>query len=121
MLDREEVLVQMSLERGTFWNISGGGAEKLCLLDQPEYLPNTANIAQAIPSSPHVHGAEYEYSAGPNSNTFQHNVPCAICYASVRSSTIMIPAKIECPPGSTMATSHQSVKTITSHPSAVLM
>ena len=52
--------------------------EKLCLPGQLEYLPNTANIAQAIPSSPHVYGAEYEYSVGPNSNTFQHNVPCAV-------------------------------------------
>ena len=46
----------------------------------------------------YVHGAEYEYSAGPNSNTFQHNVPCAVCYATARSSTLIIPAKIQCPP-----------------------
>ena len=90
-------LVYSGRAGGTYWNIQGGGAEKLCLPDQPEYLPNTANIAQAIPASPHVHGAEYEYNAGPNSNTFQRNVPCAVCYASARSSTLMIPAKIQCP------------------------
>ena len=39
-------------------------------------------LNSAISASPHVHGAEYEYSAGPNSNIFQHNVPCAVCYAS---------------------------------------
>ena len=83
---------------GAYWSIKGGGAEKLCLPDKPEYLPNTSNIAQNIPSSPHVHGAEYEYSAGPNSDVFQRNVPCAVCYASAKSSTLMIPAKIECPP-----------------------
>ena len=91
-------LVYSGRTAGTFWNIQGGGAEKLCLPDQPEYLPNTANIDDAIPASPHVHGAEYEYSAGPNSNTFHHNVPCAVCYASARSSTLMIPATIQCPP-----------------------
>lgn len=41
--------------------------------------------------------AEYEYSAGPNSNTLHHSVPCAVCYASARSSILMIPAKIQCP------------------------
>ena len=38
------------------------------------------------------------YFAGPNSNILHHNVPCAVCYASARSSTLMIPAKIQCPP-----------------------
>ena len=88
-------LVYSGRAGGTFWSIQGGGAEKLCLPDQPEYLPNTANIQ--ISNSPYVHGAEYEYSAGPNNDVFQHNVPCAVCYASARSSTVMIPAKIECP------------------------
>ena len=91
-------LVYSGRAGGTFWNTQGGGAEKLCLPDQPEYLPNTANLDSAIPASPHVHGAEYEYSAGPNSNTLHQNVPCAVCYASARSSTLMIPAKIQCPP-----------------------
>ena len=86
-------LVYSGKAGGTFWSVQGGGAEKLCLPQQPEYLPNMANIAQAIPSSPHVHGAEYS-----NSNTFQHNVPCAVCYATARSSTLMFPAQIQCPP-----------------------
>ena len=88
-------LVYSGRAGGTFWNIQGGGAEKLCLPDQPEYLPNTAN--QSIQYYSYVHGAEYEYRA-PNSNIFQHNVPCAVCSASARSSTLMIPAKIQCPP-----------------------
>lgn len=91
-------LVYSGRAGGTFWSIQDGGAEKLCLPEQPQYLAGTTNIDQAIPSSPHVHGAEYEYSAGPNTNTFQRNVPCAVCHASARSSTVMIPAKIQLVP-----------------------
>ena len=32
----------------------------------------------------------------------EHNVPCAICYASNRVSLLMIPAKLTCPTNWTM-------------------
>ena len=83
---------------GTFFSTQGGGAEKLCLPDNPDYLNGTENIEAAFPSSPHVHGAEYEFSAGPLSNLYQHNVPCVVCLASTRSSMMMVPVKSQCPP-----------------------
>ena len=90
-------LVYAGRAGGNFWNVQGGAADKLCLPDNPDYLVGTTGINTAIPSSPHVYGAEYEYLSGPNSNVNQHNAPCAVCYASTRASTLMIPAKTTCP------------------------
>ena len=90
-------LVYAGRAGGNFWSIPGGGSDKLCLPDDPDYLPSTTGLNTAIPSSPHVYGAEYEFLAGPNVNVNQHNVPCAVCFASARGSTLMIPAKTECP------------------------
>ena len=83
---------------GTFWSTTGGAADKVCLPPDPDYLPGTSGLNTGIPSSPHMHGVEYEYLAGPNSNVNQHNAPCAVCFASSRATTLMIPAKTTCPP-----------------------
>ena len=90
-------LVYAGRAGGNFWNIQGGGTEKLCLPGDPDYLVGTTGLNTAIPNSPHVYGAEYEYLSGPNSNVNQHNVPCAVCHTSNRSSSLMIPAKSQCP------------------------
>ena len=34
---------------------------------------------------------------GPLQAVFDHNVPCAVCYASTRVAVTMIPAKTRCP------------------------
>ena len=39
-------------------------------------------------------GAEYQY---PIPGGHDHNVPCAVCYASTRAAVMMIPAKTTCP------------------------
>ncbi len=41
-----------------------------------------------------VHGAEYK---GPLQRSHDYNVPCAVCYVSIRPTVIMIPAKASCP------------------------
>ena len=41
-----------------------------------------------------LYGAEYQ--TGPP-NICDHNVPCAVCYASTRVAVTMIPAKTQCP------------------------
>ena len=45
----------------------------------------------------YVYGAEYQTSGGPLSAVYDHNVPCAVCYASTRVAVTMIPAKTQCP------------------------
>jgi len=44
-----------------------------------------------------VYGTEYESRSGPLSAVNNHNVPCAVCYASMRVAITMIPAKTRCP------------------------
>ena len=82
---------------GAWWNSRGGGVEKLCLPGNPVYLNDTTMISTTLSSTSFVHGAEYQFSDGPNSNLNDNNVPCAVCYASTREIAIMIPATTECP------------------------
>ena len=78
---------------GTFFNVQGGGSTKICLPDEPQYYPSTK-----LPSSVSVlQGAEYETHNGPLDEVKNENVPCTVCYVSLRNSMLMIPAKIECP------------------------
>ena len=80
---------------GTSHNIEGGSAEKLCLPDDPDYIPETAGVTARFPSV--IYGAEYEFFVGPLANATEHNAPCAICFVPTRASVIMIPAKTVCP------------------------
>ena len=80
---------------GTEHGSSGGGVEKLCLPDDPDYLPGTTGFSGVA----FIHGGEYEFysQGGPNTNVNNYNVPCAVCYVSTRTTVVMIPAKTECP------------------------
>ena len=78
---------------GTFYNEGGGGANYLCMPDDPEYDPSL-KYASGIQNHARVYGAEYE---DPLQGTDDHNVPCAVCYVPTRSSVVMIPAKSTCP------------------------
>ena len=89
-------LVYAGRAGGSRANNQGGGAEKLCLPLDPDYI----NAGQST-SATHVstiHGAEYQTHNGPLHNIRNHNVPCTVCYASTRAAMIMVPAKTECPP-----------------------
>ena len=81
---------------GTRYIIQGGGAEKLCLPLDPDYIDAPRSTSTSIYYST-LHGAEYELHNGPLHNLFEHNVPCAVCYASTRATMIMVPAKTQCP------------------------
>ena len=70
----------------------GGGVEKLCLPLDPDYLSATTSTSTST-----IHGAEYHTHGGPLPSLPNHNVPCAVCYASTRAAMIMIPAKTQCP------------------------
>ena len=81
---------------GTFFQTLGGGTQYLCLPDAPEFIATTPGVQN---SRAYLHGAEYESRESPPalSNVLQHNVPCAVCYTTVRGEKIMIPAKTTCP------------------------
>ena len=77
---------------------TNGGADYLCMPNNPEYLHFTSG-GQGVP----VHGVEY--GAGSNSSLSSvenHNVPCALCYITARITVVMIPAKVNCPTNWTM-------------------
>jgi len=80
---------------GSYNHESGGGANYLCLPDDPNYL-RYANGVQS--SRAYLYGAEYQTSeSAPLSAVLNHNVPCAVCYASTRGTVLMIPGKTVCP------------------------
>ena len=87
-------LVYAGRAGGSWWNHTGGGANYLCMPNDPDYLRYTPGVQGHSP----VYGAEYEpWARGPFQAVHHHNVPCAVCYASTRVAVTMIPAKTRCP------------------------
>ena len=87
-------LVYAGRAGGSWWSHTGGGANYLCMPNDPDYLAYQPGV-QGWSS---VYGAEYQpQSRGPLSAVEEHNVPCAVCYASTRVAVTMIPAKTRCP------------------------
>ena len=88
-------LVYVGRAGGTAFNNQGGGTEKLCLPLDPDYINAPGSTSPNLYST--IHGAEYQTSNGPHNDLMDHNVPCAVCFASTRAAMIMIPAKTQCP------------------------
>ena len=88
-------LVYAGRAGGSAFNIKGGGVEKLCMPLDPDYISDSRSTTANWVST--LHGTEWETLNGPLHNVYQHNIPCAVCYASTRAAMIMIPAKTECP------------------------
>ena len=77
---------------------AGGGANHLCLPDEPEFLEVVPGLQSA---RSRISGAEYEIGNSFNPLFISlHNkeIPCALCYTPLRSDKIEIPARISCPP-----------------------
>ena len=86
-------LVYAGRAGGTWWQHKGGADNFLCMPDDPDYLSYTPGVQ----GYSYVYGAEYQSHHGPLSAVSDHNVPCAVCYASTRVAVTMIPAKTQCP------------------------
>ena len=84
-------LVYEGLAGGSDFNQYGGGANYLFLPNDPEYLKDGQPRYYSS-----LYGAEYQNPISPSALP-DHNVPCAVCYTSRRTSKLMIPAKITCP------------------------
>ena len=87
-------LVYSGKAAGSHYNKGGGATNHLCLPNKPEYLQY--KLGKESWGSK-IYAAEYEGPIGSLSGLHNHNVPCAICYASNRTTVLMIPAKITCP------------------------
>ena len=79
----------------------GGGSD-------PQSLPLDSNYLQTIDGSKKLsrgpmYGAEYQTDTNSNSHLLHgrhnHDVPCAVCYVTQRSTVNMVPAKYTCPSG----------------------
>ena len=92
-------LVYAGRAAGSFYNQRGGGANYLCLPEQPQYSTYTTGVQMG---RAYLYGAEYQAGGNwPNDNgplsLGDHNVPCAVCYTSTRGAVMMIPAQTTCP------------------------
>ena len=90
-------LVYAGRAAGSHYTHKGGGANYICLTDTPNYLapPSGSQGAQAL-----LYGTEYETAGGvlgSLSAVHDHNVPCAVCYASTCGTSIMIAGQTTCP------------------------
>ena len=86
-------LVYAGRAAGTFYIKNGGGSNYLCLPDEPQH---TLRYTPGSQSYSEIHGTEYEHTI---IGTHDHNVPCAVCFASTRVAVLMIPARTSCPTG----------------------
>ena len=87
-------LVYAGRAGGTYHDTKGGTNDYLCLPDEPEYL----NFKPGVQGHSPIHGAEYQtWNNQPMHPLHDHNAPCAVCHATLRESTLMIPARTSCP------------------------
>ena len=86
-------LIYAGRAAGTLYLNNGGATNYLCMPEAPEY---TLRYTPGSQSYSEIYGAEYEY---PTAGTHEHNVPCAVCYASTRVAVFMLPARTNCPTG----------------------
>ena len=88
---QETELLYSGRAGGSRYSHSGGGANLICLPNDPEYR----QYQSGTQAHSQVFGVEYEGQfPGTTSN---HNMPCAVCFTSIRSTVLMIPAKTSCP------------------------
>ena len=87
-------LVYSGRTAGSWWASSGGGANYLCLPDDPDYSKYNPGVQGDNP----VYGTEYQTQNGETAlpGVLDHNAPCAVCHTR-REVVLMVPAKTECP------------------------
>ena len=78
---------------GSWHTDSGGGANYVCMPGDPSYLRYTPGVQ----GWSYMYGTEFYTLNSPLSAKLDHNVPCAVCYATTRETVLMIPAKPHCP------------------------
>ena len=83
---------------GPYYSHKGGGSNYVCLTRDPIYERYQSRLQG---SYARIYGAEYEtYSTGIfSSGLHDHDVPCAVCRVTRRTSQMMIPGRNVCPAG----------------------
>ena len=87
-------LVYAGITAGSWYGSTGGGANYLCMPHNPQYGRYEHGVRGYSP----IYGTEYEtFGCSLIATTLQHNVPCAVCYVSMRATALMLPARMKCP------------------------
>lgn len=90
-------LVYKGVAAGASHGHRGGGANYLCLPEDPQYLEVTAG---GQGQRELVYGTEYQFKEGNIlKSLLDYDVPCASCFTAKRGTEMMIPARTECYPG----------------------
>ena len=84
---------------GENYNHQGGGANYLCLPNNPKY----DKYKNGHQTAGYVYGTEYEvngYSGDPfKKSLHDYDAPCVVCFVKSRGSMLMMPARNDCPSG----------------------
>ena len=93
-------LVYAGIAAKSEWTVKGGGIDYQCLSRQPQSLTLKPGIQQ--PRS-YITAVEFEdWEGGPLSRFNLGDITCAVCFTSSRSTTLMIPGRVQCPAGWTV-------------------
>ena len=91
--DQGTELLYSGRAAGNHYNTKGGGANHLCMPDDPEHL----QYGNGVQGYSDIFGMEYRlHSSQPLHHVTSHNVPCAVCYTATRDTVVMIPANLHC-------------------------
>ena len=86
-------LVYTGRAAGSWYSHTGGGANYLCMPNNPDY----SNFHPGVQDNSPLYGAEYQtYQPSTLPGAHDHNVPCAVCRTR-QETALMIPAKTQCP------------------------
>ena len=85
-------IVYSGIAAGSWFTQSGGGANYLCMPEDPEYKSDLNY--RPLTDHSQLHGVEYQH---PLQGHHNHNVPCAVCHVTTRSAVFLLPAKYSCP------------------------
>jgi len=73
----------------------GGGGNPQCLPLNPKFY----KIVSGAQYNGYMYGAEYTNTNGLIADSYDTDVPCAVCYVPIRNDLYMIPAKYTYPSG----------------------
>ena len=87
-------LVYSGITAGSWWSNTGGGANYLCMPEDPDY----STFITGVQADSRIYGTEYQTQSGQTAlpGVHQHNVPCAVCRTQ-QETVLMIPGKTQCP------------------------
>ena len=86
-------LVYSGRAGGSHYSHSGGGSNPQCLPLDPNYL----NYQPGLQTNSYIYGAEYTLTNHIVPNSYDTDVPCAVCFVPTRTALYVIPAKYTCP------------------------